>query len=89
MVIDAVCEWGQSTYVPTDASDYEWNEVPSSLLHKHLQVEEDRYPEAGYKDDGRGHGRLIPIENESCGFRHFAKVRTQDTGVKEGKERMS
>lgn len=40
-------------HVLTNASKDEGNEISSYLLHKHLQVEEGRYPEAGDKDDGR------------------------------------
>lgn len=73
----------------TNASDDEGDKIPGSLLHERLQVKEARDPEAGDKDDGCNHGRLISIENESCGSRHFETVTNQDRWMKEGIERIN
>lgn len=70
----------------TNASDDERDKIPGSLLYQSLQVKEARDPEAGDKDDGCDHGRFIPVENESCGSRHFETVPNQDMRMKEGRE---
>lgn len=74
------------TCLLTNASDDEGDEIPGSLLHQRLQVKEARDSEAGDKDDGCNHGRFIPVENESCGPRHFETVPNQDMWMKERRE---